>query len=286
MRLFASAIVCFFMGSFVLAGVQKVSQTGLLQAVSGLTAVSVLSLLATLWLLNSGSGVNDGLKRALIIIAPLYVGLALGAWAAKLAGPIKPSVLQIIISALSLQGAILLLIIPFLREHQTTWAEAFGLRRRWPMALLMGLLLASAFTPLAWKLQEVSAWFMTKLNLTPKLQEIVQTLESDRGSVGRVTFGLVSVLIVPVAEEAFFRGILYSWVRSLGYRRTALVATSVFFALMHWNMVGFIPLTLLAMGLAGLYEATGNLLAPITAHALFNAANLFRFYYLQHAVSP
>jgi membrane protease YdiL (CAAX protease family) len=47
----------------------------------------------------------------------------------------------------------------------------------------------------------------------------------------------------------------------------------------------FVPLTILAVALTLLYEATDTLVAPIVTHSLFNAAN---FYWLlwQQAVAP
>ena len=50
----------------------------------------------------------------------------------------------------------------------------------------------------------------------------------------------------------------------------ALWGSAVFFGLIHVNAAAFLPLTLFGLVLAWLYERTGNLLASITAHALFN----------------
>jgi hypothetical protein len=49
---------------------------------------------------------------------------------------------------------------------------------------------------------------------------------------------------------------------------------SALFALIHLDAAIFIPLFVLALGLTWIYERTGNLLASIAAHALFNAVNL------------
>jgi len=54
----------------------------------------------------------------------------------------------------------------------------------------------------------------------------------------------------------------------------ALWGTALFFAVSHANLMAFLPLTFFGLVLALLYEATDNLLAPITTHALFNAVNL------------
>jgi membrane protease YdiL (CAAX protease family) len=53
------------------------------------------------------------------------------------------------------------------------------------------------------------------------------------------------------------------------------------FALIHHNPPIFLSLFVLALVLTWLYEKTDNLLAPITAHALFNAANLILLHFNQ-----
>jgi membrane protease YdiL (CAAX protease family) len=74
-----------------------------------------------------------------------------------------------------------------------------------------------------------------------------------------------------IAEEAFFRGALQP--------RLGWLAASVLFGLAHWAprrtlwpWTGFALITGGALG--ALFEATGNLVAPITAHAAINAVNL------------
>jgi len=54
---------------------------------------------------------------------------------------------------------------------------------------------------------------------------------------------------------------------------------------MHMNLITFVPLTILALVLTALYERTGNLLAPIATHALFNGMNFTLLYWLQEQAS-
>jgi len=79
-----------------------------------------------------------------------------------------------------------------------------------------------------------------------------------------------------------FRGILYPVIKQAGYPRLAWWGTALLFALVHLNLVTFVPLLVLALLLTELYERTGNLLAPITAHLLFNALNFAALLVLQH----
>jgi membrane protease YdiL (CAAX protease family) len=60
--------------------------------------------------------------------------------------------------------------------------------------------------------------------------------------------------------------------RSPARTGTAIVLTSLFFALLHWQQwPAPIPLFLLAVGLGVVYQRTGSLIAPICMHAIFNA---------------
>jgi hypothetical protein len=89
----------------------------------------------------------------------------------------------------------------------------------------------------------------------------------------RLALGVTAILLAPVAEEIFFRGVLYPAIKQAGFPRVAWWGTALFFAVVHVNLVTFVPLTVLALALIALYERTDNLLAPITAHAMFNALN-------------
>jgi hypothetical protein len=81
-------------------------------------------------------------------------------------------------------------------------------------------------------------------------------------------------VIAPLAEEFLFRGVLFPFFKQLGFPAFAWLGVSFLFALIHHNAPVFLPLFLFALVLTWLYEKTSGLLAPITAHALFNAANL------------
>ena len=75
-----------------------------------------------------------------------------------------------------------------------------------------------------------------------------------------------------VAEEAFFRGALQPHV--------GLVAASLLFGLAHFvPRRELVPWSLFAVGagllLGVLFESTGNLVAPVVAHASINAVNLW-----------
>lgn len=96
---------------------------------------------------------------------------------------------------------------------------------------------------------------------------------------------LVVVTLTPLTEEVVWRGAVQQALKRLGIPRLAAIGcTAVLFALVHWNAVpdasrlSALPaLAMLGFALGWLMERTGRLIAPVAAHAAFNAANLLLF---------
>lgn len=89
---------------------------------------------------------------------------------------------------------------------------------------------------------------------------------------GIVFFFVVGGLVSPIAEEVFFRGIMYGFFRRWGVL-VALIGSTVIFVGAH-AIISRIPLTQVVGGLAfaAAYEVEGNLMVPITIHSLGNIA--------------
>jgi len=89
-----------------------------------------------------------------------------------------------------------------------------------------------------------------------------------------IAFLLSGVLIGPIAEEIFFRGILYGFFRRWGIP-LAVILSTLLFVLPHAPAAGpALPVTQLIGGIlfAVSYEIEKNLLVPITIHSLGNLA--------------
>jgi membrane protease YdiL (CAAX protease family) len=105
-----------------------------------------------------------------------------------------------------------------------------------------------------------------------ELPDVAQTLrELIPSSTVLVAWG---ALVVPVAEELYFRGYLLDGARARLGLRAAVALTAVVFALVHG-----VPILIPAyLGFAWLLwiarERSGGLLAPVIAHALNNLVGL------------
>jgi hypothetical protein len=276
-RLGLGVLICYFMGALALTLV-RAAQVGATTGwpwLLGVAGAALLSLGAALVLSRRPWPFEESRVRLMAFLACLYAGLALVALVQQLArgGSTAPSAWQMIVSTLSFQGAALLLAGPFLREHHLSWADGFGLRRGRGRAVLLGLLTAAAVLPAAWLLQWSAAALLTLWHVEAETQTAVQVLRDAPGWAQRLPLGVITILIVPPAEEMLFRGLLYPCVKQAGYPRLALWGTALMFAAIHVNLATFVPLTLLALVLVWLYEKTDNLLAPVVAHGLFNALN-------------
>lgn len=86
-------------------------------------------------------------------------------------------------------------------------------------------------------------------------------------TIQKILFFLVGGLMAPVAEEAFFRGILYGFFRKWGSIFAISISTLIF-ALAHPG-VSYVQITG-GIVFAISYEKEQNLLVPITIHALGN----------------
>jgi membrane protease YdiL (CAAX protease family) len=86
---------------------------------------------------------------------------------------------------------------------------------------------------------------------------------------------LLSVaLIVPFAEELFFRGALFTALARSGPGFVAIWTTSIAFALAHQEPRNWAPLLLVALALGCLRSLGGSIWSGVALHAAFNAATL------------
>jgi hypothetical protein len=87
-----------------------------------------------------------------------------------------------------------------------------------------------------------------------------------------VAFFLIGAFFAPLAEEIFFRGILYGFFRRWGIS-AAIILSTLLFVLPHTSGHS-LPLTQVIGGIlfAVSYEVEKNLLVPITIHSLGNLA--------------
>ncbi len=77
-------------------------------------------------------------------------------------------------------------------------------------------------------------------------------------------------VIVPLKEELVFRGLIYPPLRKGFGKGRGIMLTALFFGIMHFDIIRFLPLFLGGAVLAWLYEKTQSLWPSIVAHGIWN----------------
>lgn len=107
------------------------------------------------------------------------------------------------------------------------------------------------------------------------ITEISQSYSQTRDALFSGSFA-VSVLIlgvlVPVAEELLFRGLVYTKLKELCKPKTAIFLSALLFGIYHFNLPQFLYAALIGLVLAFVYDRMKSILAPVILHG---TANLF-----------
>lgn len=144
-----------------------------------------------------------------------------------------------------------------------------GLRRFAPSALGWMVLAMVAYY--------IAAGLFASLVLEPEQEDIADELGTCDPDVlvAVVAVGLIAVL-APISEELFFRGFVFSGLRSRFSFLPAAVIAGLVFGSIHapTGITTVVPLTALGVALCWLYEKTGSLWPCVVAHAINNGIAL------------
>lgn len=113
------------------------------------------------------------------------------------------------------------------------------------------------------------------VNLAP--DDAAEKLGADSGTLGMLAFAILVAVIAPIAEEIFYRGMVFrALANGVGIWLAAIIS-GVLFGAVHIDsleserLLQVIPLGLLGIFFAILYAWSGTLFAPIALHATNNA---------------
>jgi membrane protease YdiL (CAAX protease family) len=210
---------------------------------------------------RSRMGAEVGIIDAKVLVLALAVVVGIEAAMGMLASRVGTFLLPLLGSARLLQIVLILLVVTFRGKGTSSIGcakekVASGLKRGMIWSSLFGLLAGLVFI------------LFYAVHVDP-----ARLIKADLPSTGLqiVLFFVVGGLIAPVAEEIFFRGIVYGFLRRWGLA-VALIGSTLLFAGVHPGTV--VPITQIIGGLvfAAAYEIEGNLIVPITIHVLGNTA--------------
>lgn len=117
-------------------------------------------------------------------------------------------------------------------------------------------------------LAELERWSNPLVRALPPLEDLPQV----------ALFAVLVCGAVPLAEEWFFRGLLYSVVRRYASPGLAALTTGLVFGAVHLQVVNFMPIAVLGIAFALWVERTRSIVPAVVMHALNNAAALVAAY--------
>ena len=142
--------------------------------------------------------------------------------------------------------------------------------RHWFFDGLRAVVACLAVYPVCLGLNAISVWVLAPHDMVH--MHGMLTAMATVGVFWRIVIVFCAVVMAPLAEEVFFRGLLQSMLRHhMGRPWAAVTITSAAFAAVHWSTPqDLLALFALSLVLGYNYERTGRLVPAIAIHALFN----------------
>jgi uncharacterized protein len=177
------------------------------------------------------------------------------------------------LEAIALVGGVYLL---GMRRKKISWRELGfrSLSRRW---LLVTLLISAIAIPLSGL---VAVLIMQLLGLpmeNPQLEFLAPEGFTWTGLIGMILLG---GLAVPFAEELFFRGVLYNFLRERWGVWPGVLISSLIFGAVHGHIAVAGTAFVLGIILGLIYEYSRSMWAPVFVHAINNSAKIVLLYVL------
>ncbi|MEA3350418.1 MAG: type II CAAX endopeptidase family protein [Chloroflexota bacterium] len=172
-------------------------------------------------------------------------------------------------AGLLLIGGELLFLLPVwwlgLRKHNASWND-LGLRNFAASSLGLGC----GLMILSWGFNLVYSLMLAIYGL--QVQPDIKLLFADISSPGWIF--IAGVVIAPVVEEIIFRGFIFAGLRGrYGWKKAALISSALF-ALIHIQPLAVIPIFILGLIFAYLYQRSGSIWPAIIMHMSTNALAL------------
>ncbi len=117
-------------------------------------------------------------------------------------------------------------------------------------------------------------------------QELIKLFTNGGDLTAIALLAVIAVVLAPLVEEIIFRGGIYRFFKSQSTVLPAQIISGALFALMHGNLMSFLPLVVVGIILARVYESSGNILMPICFHAYFNGFSLLMLLIMSKSPFP
>jgi len=147
------------------------------------------------------------------------------------------------------------------------------------------------YLPIIWIVSFAWSQLLTKLQQLSIIdefppQELIKLFTYGGDPVAITLLAACAVVLAPIVEELIFRAGIYRFLKSQASLLTAQIISGVFFAVMHGNLMSFLPLVAVGIILARVYERSGSILVSMCFHACFNGFSLLTLLIMSQSSFP
>jgi uncharacterized protein len=153
------------------------------------------------------------------------------------------------------------------RKYRCSW-EALGFRK---FDVKKGLLLALAVTAVGIGISTGYEALLQKWGWSTS-SDIYMPFNIN--GIGIAFFAIIAAVVAPLAEETFFRGFLFQGLMKRLKFEWAVIISAAIFSLAHLSPSGLVPIFILGLMLAWLFNKTRSVWPCIIVHAAYNSIAL------------
>ena len=163
------------------------------------------------------------------------------------------------------------------RKHPLGW-KSVGFRSSSIPSVFGGVILGSLFVPVSVTLTKIMNDLM---NGPLEIEDVFMGEKFETFPVVEFVAVFVMVaILVPIAEEAFFRGMLFRWLRYRAGLLMGLLVSSIAFGALHFSAPSMISISLIGIFCALAYERTNSIWTSIAIHAGNNGVVVIAYYFV------
>jgi len=187
---------------------------------------------------------------------------------------------QMIISTIVLDAMVFIVILRFLWDkHRRKLSDLGFSKKDLSRNIFYGVFGYIGIIPVILMIGVVVYFIISMFKIIPPAQPIVDLLLNEKSTALLLLSSIIASIFGPLVEEIFFRGVMYNAIKRKIGVFWGIVITSVLFSFLHTHaleyfLVGFIPIVVLGVVLAYLYEKTGSLIPSFTLHVLNNLGSV------------
>ncbi len=204
------------------------------------------------------------LKQSLAVITAVITWLTIFTFIVRLSPNLSP-----IYPAVWLFSSAVLLLVGLTYKLTPEWQQTLAIRNTQILRLLMAVILGIIY----WK---VDQWIQISW-LGGNMQNDIAQWQANTATFHSSSLLISSVLLAPLFEELFFRGLILNALKQASNGFIAALISSLLFAMIHWSVPDFLSLFIIGMIYSALTLKSKSILPAILAHSTHNALTFWLY---------